>query len=114
MQRRIAPLVVVLVGVLFIGLAFVNNLFAVGPAFEEMIDDFRPHLTDESIETYQTDIQGLSAVAEEFETSLAPALSEQLGTRTLRELNKRAAVLKRRDAERDGDAHEVEVCQVRG
>lgn len=55
-----------------------NNLFAVGPAFENLIVDFRPALTQSSIDTARADIAGLSAVQTEFTTKLAPALSQQL------------------------------------
>jgi len=63
----------------FLVLVFVNNLFEVGPAFEEMIDDFRPMLAEESIETAQADLVMLDAVGAEFETAIVPALSQQLG-----------------------------------
>ncbi|MDX1691468.1 MAG: hypothetical protein R3290_10635 [Acidimicrobiia bacterium] len=79
MNRRMPAIVVAVVGVVFIVLGFARNLFAVGPAFEEMIDDFRPALADEVIATYRADIQGLGAVATEFETAVVPAMARQLG-----------------------------------
>jgi hypothetical protein len=79
MTRRIPAIVVAVVGVVFIVLTFARNLFSVGPAFEEMIGDFRPALADEVIETYRADIQGLTAVAEEFQTAVAPGMAAQLG-----------------------------------
>ena len=59
--------------------ALARNLFAVGPAFEEMIDDFRPWLTDESIATLNADLEMLGGAVEEFQTSMAPALGATAG-----------------------------------
>jgi len=67
-----------LVGAGLIVITLVSNLFAVGPAFENLIVDFRPALTQSSIDTARADIAGLSAVQQEFTTKLAPALSQQL------------------------------------
>lgn len=77
--RRIAAGVVVLVGVALLISTFANNLFKVGPDFEEMIDDFRPMLAEESIATAQADLAMLGEVGPEFETQIVPALSQQLG-----------------------------------
>ncbi len=68
-----------LVGAVLITVAILRNLFAVGPAFESMIDDFRPWLTDESIAALRTDLNGLGGAVDEFQTDLAPALATQLG-----------------------------------
>ncbi|MGI9641561.1 MAG: hypothetical protein ACR2N9_02140, partial [Acidimicrobiia bacterium] len=78
-SRKIAAGVVVLVGVVFIILILVNNLFAVGPAFEEMIDDFRPVLQEEALAQAQADVDGLAAAGEEFQTQIAPGMAQQLG-----------------------------------
>jgi hypothetical protein len=51
----------------------------VGPAFEELIDDFRPVLTDESLETARADIAVLEAAGEEFQTVVGPAMAQALG-----------------------------------
>lgn len=67
-----------LVGVGLVAITLMSNLFVVGPAFENLIGDFRPALTQSSISTARTDIAGLSAVQNEFSTKLAPALSQQL------------------------------------
>lgn len=67
-----------LVGAGLVAMTLVSNLFAVGPAFENLITDFRPALTQQSLDTARADIAGLSAVQEEFSTKLAPALSQQL------------------------------------
>lgn len=67
-----------LIGAGLIAITLISNLFAVGPAFENLITDFRPALTQSSIDTARTDIAGLSAVEKEFTSKLAPALSQQL------------------------------------
>lgn len=64
----------VVVGVILIVLTFTNILFAVGPAFDDLTDDFRPHMTDESIDQLQSDLALLGAVPEEFQ-ALAPQLA---------------------------------------
>jgi hypothetical protein len=69
---------VIVVGIGLVTLGFARNLFAVGPAFEEMIDDFRPALTDEAIAALRADLSGLDAVAAEFGASVAPAMAAQL------------------------------------
>jgi len=81
-QKMATGGLVVLIGIVLIGSTFVNNLFEVGPAFEEMIDDFRPMLTNEALDTAKADIGGLGAVAEEFETAVIPGMSAQLGMDT--------------------------------
>jgi hypothetical protein len=75
---KVAAVLIMLVGAGLIVTTLVSNLFAVGPAFENLITDFRPALTQQSINTARTDIAGLSAVQAEFSTKLAPALSQQL------------------------------------
>lgn len=77
--RRIAAVVTMVVGVVLLISTFANNLFEVGPDFEEMIDDFRPMLAEESIETARVDLTMLGSVGTEFETAIVPALSQQLG-----------------------------------
>jgi hypothetical protein len=77
--RKVAAAVVIVVGVVFIVITIANNLFEVGPAFEEMVDDFRPILQEEALEQAQQDVDGLAAAGEEFQTSVAPAMAQQLG-----------------------------------
>ena len=79
MNKRPSAMVIAAVGVALIVVAVARNLFAVGPAFEEMIDDFRPWLTDDSIATLRADVEMLGGAVQEFETGLAPALATQLG-----------------------------------
>ena len=78
-QRMAAGALVVVAGLVLIASTFMNNLFEVGPAFEEMIDDFRPMVTDEALDTAKADIGGLSAVADEFQNAVIPGMSQQLG-----------------------------------
>jgi hypothetical protein len=67
-----------LVGVGLIATTLITHLFSVGPAFENLITDFRPALTQQSLDTARVDIASLSAVQTEFTTKLAPTLSQQL------------------------------------
>ncbi|MGZ5317887.1 MAG: hypothetical protein ACXWZU_10400 [Actinomycetota bacterium] len=76
---RVPAVIVMLIGVVLIGTTVVNNLFAVGPAFENLTDDFRPALTAQAIDTARTDIATLGAAGDEFQTAVAPAMAEQLG-----------------------------------
>jgi hypothetical protein len=76
--NKIIASLVMLVGAGLIATTLISNLFTVGPAFENLITDFRPALTQQSIDTARADIAGLSAVQTEFSTKLAPALSQQL------------------------------------
>ena len=78
-MRKVASLLAIAAGLVLLGSVILNNLFAVGPAFEDMIDDFRPVLTQESIDTAKSDVASLGAVSEEFSGSMAPAVAEQLG-----------------------------------
>lgn len=75
---KVTSVLVALVGASLVVITLFSNLFAVGPAFENLITDFRPALTQQSIDTARVDIAGLSAVQIEFSTKLAPALSQQL------------------------------------
>lgn len=77
-MSRVPGIVVMLIGAALMVITLISNLFAVGPAFEKLITDFRPILTQSSINTARSDIAGLSAVQTEFTSKLAPALSQQL------------------------------------
>ncbi len=79
LPRKISGGVVVLVGIIFIVVTVMNNLFAVGPAFEEMITDFRPLLSEESLDTARADIAVLDAAGQEFQTAVAPGMAQALG-----------------------------------
>ncbi len=73
------PALVMVVGVGLVATTFADDLFDVGPAFEEMIDDFRPLLEDEALAQASADLAGLEQVRAEFETGAIPSLSEGLG-----------------------------------
>ena len=79
MSLKITGAIAVIAGVVFLASAMVNNLFEVGPAFEEMIDDFRPILTEESLDTARADIATLEAAGTEFQTVVGPAMAQALG-----------------------------------
>lgn len=78
MSKRLPAFGVLAVGVIVLVVLFANNLFTVGGAFEELTDAFRPIMTDEAITTAKADVAGLGAVSEEFNTSLGPAIADQL------------------------------------
>lgn len=79
MVRRIPGMLLVAVGAVFVIWTFAANLFTVGPAFDDMSDDFRPFMTDEAIATAQQDIAGLQAVSQELSTTAIPTLAGALG-----------------------------------
>lgn len=74
----VAATLIMLLGAGLVVVTFASHLFAVGSAFEHLMTDFRPHLTQASIDTARSDIAGLSAVQTEFSTKLAPALMQQM------------------------------------
>ena len=78
-QRKTAGVIVALVGVVLIGSVVVNDLFTVGPAFEDMSDGFRPVMTEEAIATLEQDLQAMQAASEEFQTTGVPMFSDALG-----------------------------------
>lgn len=80
--RKISAILVMLVGVVLIVITFTNNLFKVGPAFDSMMNDFRPMLEQSSIDTAKQDLTGLSAVGTEVQTKMMPAVATQLGMTT--------------------------------
>lgn len=79
MPRKVCGVVGIAVGIMFLAITIMNSLFEVGPAFEEMIDDFRPVLADESLTVARDDIAGLEAAGAEFQTVVAPAMAQALG-----------------------------------
>jgi hypothetical protein len=76
---RIPAVIVMVVGVVLISVTVANNLFNVGPAFDDLTDGFRPALTAQALETVRADIASLQAAGEEFQTTVAPAMAESLG-----------------------------------
>lgn len=77
--RRVAAGLVVLIGAAMLVLTFANNLFKVGPSFETLITDFRPHIQQEAVATARQDLSGLSAAGTELQTAMLPALAERMG-----------------------------------
>jgi len=78
-QRRLAGILIALVGVVFLGSVIVNDLFSVGPAFDRLSDGFRPIMGSEQLATLEQDLAGLQAVGEEFASTGAPMISQALG-----------------------------------
>ena len=78
MIRKLVSGIVVVVGVGLIVMSFANNLFAAGPAIDDLTDGLRPHMIDEEIEQLQSDLALLGAVPGAFDT-LSPALAGALG-----------------------------------
>lgn len=80
--RRVAAGLVVLVGAAMLVMTFANNMFKVGPSFEELMTDFRPHIQQSAVATARADLAGLSAAGTELQSAMLPALAEQLGMST--------------------------------
>jgi hypothetical protein len=79
MPLKVSGGLAVIIGIVFLAMTMINNLFEVGPAFEELIDDFRPVLTDESLDTARADIAVLEAAGIEFQTVVGPAMAQAFG-----------------------------------
>jgi len=77
--RRGMGIVAIAIGAVFIIVTLAQNLFSVGPAFEELIDDFRPVLQDEALAQASSDVSALGAVGDEMQTAVIPGISEALG-----------------------------------
>lgn len=77
--RRTVAVVLAVLGAVLLGVTFANNLFKVGPSFEDLMGGFRPHLTSTAIATAHTDVRGLGAAGTEMQTVMLPALAQQLG-----------------------------------
>ena len=78
MSKRLPGFGVLAIGVVVLIVLFGTNLFAVGSAFEELTDEFRPIMNDEAIAAAKADVAGLAAVSEEFSTQVAPAVAQSL------------------------------------
>lgn len=76
--RKVIAGLIVLSGAALVAMTLIVNLFKVGPAFERLTDNFRPVMTQSSIQSVRSDVNGLSAAGKEFQTKLAPALATQL------------------------------------
>jgi hypothetical protein len=78
-SRKVVATMVFALGAAMVGMTVANNLFKVGPSFENLMGDFRPHLTTSSIATSRADISGMGAAGTELQTKLMPAMAQQLG-----------------------------------
>lgn len=77
--RKVSAILAILVGVVLIVITFTNNLFKVGPAFESLMNDFRPMIQQSAIDEAKANLSGLSSVATEVQGKMIPAVSAQLG-----------------------------------
>ena len=77
--RKTASILTIAAGIVLVASTFMNNLFAVGPAFEDLTDDFRPLLVQQSLDTAKADVAGTAAVGEEFQNTMGPAMAQQMG-----------------------------------
>jgi uncharacterized membrane protein HdeD (DUF308 family) len=75
--RRIAAVLVVIAGIVLVVSTFANNLFNVGPAFENMMNDFRPILTQQSIDSANQALDGMQKTSDEIQTKMLPGLAQQ-------------------------------------
>jgi len=76
--RKTFAALTVLIGLTFIAMTLIVNLFSVGPAFERLTDGFRPVMTQTSISTAQTHVAQLAAAGNELQTKVLPTLTQQL------------------------------------
>ncbi len=79
MNKRLAAIGTVIVGLLLLIVPIAANLFTVAPAFEDLTDAFRDDvMTEEAVAQARTDIAGLTAVSEEFATNVVPTMAGAL------------------------------------
>lgn len=76
--RKVAAVVMVLIGGGFVAITLMANLYHVGPAFDRLTDGFRPTMTQQAIQTDRADLARLSAAADEMQTTMLPQLAQQL------------------------------------
>ncbi|MDH3729823.1 MAG: hypothetical protein OES13_01670 [Acidimicrobiia bacterium] len=76
--RRGMAITAIAIGVVFIAVTLIQNLFSVGPAFEELIDDFRPVLQDAALAQADGDVAALGAVGDEMQTAVIPGIAQAL------------------------------------
>ncbi len=79
MQKRIAAIGVLIVGIILIVVPITADLFTVAPAFEDLTDGFRETvMSDEAIAQSQADVAALGAVGAEFQSVVVPTLASAL------------------------------------
>lgn len=76
--QRVLAALTVLVGLTFVAMTLIVNLFSVGPAFERLTDGFRPVMTQQSMSSARTHVSQLGATGTELQTEVLPALATQL------------------------------------
>ncbi len=77
--RMAIAVAMMVLGLSFMGLTLVVNLFNVGSSFESLTDGFRPVMTQQSVTAAQQDIATLSAASAEYQAKVVPTLAKQLG-----------------------------------
>ena len=78
MQRRIASLTLITVGVALIAGTFAFQMFSRAPAFEKMTTDFSRNVTPATVAALQTNVTDLRAAGTELGTKGIPALAALL------------------------------------
>lgn len=73
--HRVAAALLVLIGAAFVAVTLAANLFRVGPAFDRLTNDFRPLMTQQSIQADRQGITSLSNASTEIQTKMLPALA---------------------------------------
>lgn len=76
--RKVLAALTVLIGLTFIAMTLIVNLFSVGPAFERLTDGFRSVMTQQSISTARSHVSDLATAGNEFQTQVLPTLATQL------------------------------------
>ena len=76
--RKVLAALTVLIGLTFVAMTLIVNLFSVGPAFERLTDGFRPVMTQQSISTARSHVSDLATTGTEFQTQVLPTLAAQL------------------------------------
>jgi len=77
-SRRLPAFGMLAIGIAVLVVLFSTNLFAIGAAFEELTDGFRPIMTDENLSAAGNDVVLLGAVSTEFAVDVSPELASRL------------------------------------
>ena len=76
--RMALAVAMMVLGLSFMGLTVLFNLFHVGSSFESLTNGFRPVMTQETVTSAQQDIATLSAASTEYRSKVVPTLAAQL------------------------------------
>lgn len=79
LPRLLGPAAVVAVGAALLVALFVPRLFSRAPALEDLTDDLRPLMTEQSISALEADLDGIDAANEEFGAKVVPTVAAALG-----------------------------------